>query len=468
MAVGWLKPVVLLPASMISGLSTPQLEMLLLHELAHIRRHDYLVNFFQSIVEILLFFHPAVHWISNKMRDEREYCSDDIAIQHSGDAIAYAHTLVDTASLCKNAHVHTIPDLAMAASGGDLKQRVTRLVGHHCAPKKNISKWFASVTIIFSVLLLTSKQLLTMPFLDIWHNEKAWQPLKPTEQIEKYTSQQNTPLLTNSIAQGLLTPQADNKFLVPTLKKNVQSISIAIINKSLSIETKQQELSLNTSLLFTQLKNSRLKVHKINSLKDVQSNTDSSRVERNSSKNKPTLLYSIDQKKVATLTAIPAINPEKANPIKAIYTKSHAKPIMDSANEKKQKYDLSLVANTRKKLINHIARQKEEWVQPIAIEKESIAPVTPVWHSAERVKSVVPIYPNLAKRKGIEIEVKVNFTIDIDGQIKDIRFAHHNRINYFKDSIRTAIKKWRYLPAKINEKPVESQMVKVFSFSLES
>ncbi|HCH69064.1 MAG TPA: peptidase M56, partial [Colwellia sp.] len=81
---------------------------------------------------------------------------------------------------------------------------------------------------------------------------------------------------------------------------------------------------------------------------------------------------------------------------------------------------------------------------------------------------VDPIYPTTAKRKGIEIEVKVNFTIDIEGQIKDIKFAQHKKINYFKKSIRRAIKKWRFLPAKVDEKPVESQMAKVFSFSLQS
>ncbi len=83
------------------------------------------------------------------MRNEREYCSDDIAVQHCGNAIAYAHTLADTASLCTKTHNHTIPNMAMAASGGDLKQRVIRLVDHHCAPSNNISKWFASATIIF-------------------------------------------------------------------------------------------------------------------------------------------------------------------------------------------------------------------------------------------------------------------------------------------------------------------------------
>jgi len=92
----------------------------------------------------------------------------------------------------------------------------------------------------------------------------------------------------------------------------------------------------------------------------------------------------------------------------------------------------------------------------------------PVWQNAEQLKSVDPVYPSVAKRKGIEIEVTVNFTIDIDGQIKNISFARQNKINYFKSSIRSAIKKWRFLPAKVNNQPVESQMSKVFAFSLQS
>lgn len=167
MAIGWLKPVVLIPFSMLSGLTPAQLDMLILHELAHIRRHDYLVNFIQSLVEILLFFHPAVMWVSNQMRNEREYCTDDVAVLHCSSAIAYAHTLADTASLCNKHHAHSIPTMAMAASGGDLKQRVVRLVNqHHCTNDNDVSKWLASVAIILTIVLASSKEFLSLPYID--------------------------------------------------------------------------------------------------------------------------------------------------------------------------------------------------------------------------------------------------------------------------------------------------------------
>jgi beta-lactamase regulating signal transducer with metallopeptidase domain len=73
--VGWLRPVILLPASTLTGLTAQQLELILAHELAHIRRHDYLVNLVQSAAETLLFYHPAVWWVSKRMRVEREHCA---------------------------------------------------------------------------------------------------------------------------------------------------------------------------------------------------------------------------------------------------------------------------------------------------------------------------------------------------------------------------------------------------------
>lgn len=122
--VGWLSPVILLPASAISGLTTDQLEAILAHELAHVRRHDYLVNLLQTVVETLLFYHPAVWWLSRKIRQERELCCDDIAVELCGDRLAYARALA-TLEEQRTAQ----PSWVMAASGGVLANRIRRVVG---------------------------------------------------------------------------------------------------------------------------------------------------------------------------------------------------------------------------------------------------------------------------------------------------------------------------------------------------
>ena len=122
--IGWLKPVILLPVTALSGLTPHQLEAILAHELAHIRRHDYLVNLLQAVVETLLFYHPAVWWLSRRIRVERENCCDDLAVSLCGDPYTYAQALADLEGLRGTTH-----RFVMAADGGSLVQRVRRVLG---------------------------------------------------------------------------------------------------------------------------------------------------------------------------------------------------------------------------------------------------------------------------------------------------------------------------------------------------
>jgi uncharacterized protein (TIGR03435 family) len=122
--VGWFRPVVLVPLGALNGLPAEHTEALLLHELAHIRRHDYLVNVLQSVAESLLFYHPAVWWVSGHIRTERELCCDDLAVAATGDAFTYATALADLEA-CRPAHART----AVAANGGSLTDRIARLLG---------------------------------------------------------------------------------------------------------------------------------------------------------------------------------------------------------------------------------------------------------------------------------------------------------------------------------------------------
>jgi beta-lactamase regulating signal transducer with metallopeptidase domain len=113
--VGWLRPVILLPASALTGLSADQLEALLAHELAHIRRCDSLVNILQTVIETLGFYHPAVWWVSHRIRIERENCCDDLAVTICGDRLRYARALTSMEEIRSGRS-----EFAVAASGGNL------------------------------------------------------------------------------------------------------------------------------------------------------------------------------------------------------------------------------------------------------------------------------------------------------------------------------------------------------------
>jgi len=117
---GFLRPAVFVPMSLFIGIPAEQLEYLLIHELAHIRRFDYAVNLLQNAVEGLLFYHPAVWWVSRILRTERENCCDDAVVEMRGNAREYASVL---ASLEQNRNVP-----ALAASGGNLAKRIVRLL----------------------------------------------------------------------------------------------------------------------------------------------------------------------------------------------------------------------------------------------------------------------------------------------------------------------------------------------------
>lgn len=124
--LGWLKPVVLVPAAALLALPPEAVEALLVHELAHVRRRDFLANLIQNLAEALLFYHPAVWWLSRRIRQEREHCCDDAAVRACGDPILYASALVGLEEL--RSQPNLIPDLAPAASGGKLMSRIQRIL----------------------------------------------------------------------------------------------------------------------------------------------------------------------------------------------------------------------------------------------------------------------------------------------------------------------------------------------------
>src|SRR5215470_1258419 len=121
--LGWFRPVIFLPVSVLSGLTEAQLRAVIAHELAHIRRVDAFVNVFQVAVETLLFYHPAVWWLNKRIRAERENCCDDVALTVCGNPAEYARAL----ALMEEWRV--APTLAMAVNRGPLASRVARLLG---------------------------------------------------------------------------------------------------------------------------------------------------------------------------------------------------------------------------------------------------------------------------------------------------------------------------------------------------
>jgi TonB family protein len=180
--IGWLRPVVLLPVSCLTGLSALQIEAILCHELAHVRRHDYLVSVFQSLVEAMLFYHPAVWWVSKQVRRERECCCDEIAVAMGGDVLAYARAL----SYLEERRA-SYPEFVLGANGGVLKMRIKRLLGRK---EDQVASQFAALAVLAVALAagasyaVTVARAQTRPAqLPVLMHDQPLEPVQSTQEI---------------------------------------------------------------------------------------------------------------------------------------------------------------------------------------------------------------------------------------------------------------------------------------------
>lgn len=147
MVVGYFKPVILIPVGMLTGLSPEQLETIFLHELAHIKRHDYLINFAQSLMETFFFYNPSVWILSEMIRREREFCCDDVVIGQYGSAGTYAKALVQLEEVRLSRHAFA---LSLAENKNQLLNRIRRIM------EKSVKNYSGRSRMIVPAVLLTA------------------------------------------------------------------------------------------------------------------------------------------------------------------------------------------------------------------------------------------------------------------------------------------------------------------------
>ncbi|WP_126969474.1 M56 family metallopeptidase [Gynurincola endophyticus] len=145
--IGFLKPVILLPLGILSNLPPVQIEAVLRHELAHICRHDYVINIIQLFLDALYFFNPSFVWLSDQLREKREYCCDDIAIQDMNNREEFAIALV---AFKKYTLQKSVPVVAFTKHPLQLRYRILRILGQ---PANTASISFSSLLCALSTVL---------------------------------------------------------------------------------------------------------------------------------------------------------------------------------------------------------------------------------------------------------------------------------------------------------------------------
>ncbi len=190
MTIGYIKPIILLPFASVNQLTTEQLEAVLLHELAHIRRSDYLINLLASVVEIILFFNPFTRLLSRQIKEERENCCDDWVLQFDYNAAMYAEALLSIAYY-QNNETTGLQMSAASTRKGELLQRVKRMI----QPQKTFNYKHQVIALFLITALLFSI---------------AW--LQPVENSLAKPTANNIKEVDKKIVVTPLTAQVDNPF----------------------------------------------------------------------------------------------------------------------------------------------------------------------------------------------------------------------------------------------------------------
>jgi len=255
MTVGFLKPLILIPIAAVNNLSVQQLEAVLLHELSHIKRQDYIINLFLNLIQTVLYFNPFVKLFIKRAEVERENCCDELVLQFEYDKHSYAAALLQ---LEKNAQ--GIPDLAMAAANKNyLLSRIEKIVGIKQKPSFNtyhFSGAFAVVLMLFvinSVLIAGKEKLAGLPFQDMsepfafFINKEepdeymAMASPKKEEKIDGTTAAE--PFRPEATEPAPPTPEIPElpEDMPPTLAGNPAFIQVAADEAEVALDAKQKE-----------------------------------------------------------------------------------------------------------------------------------------------------------------------------------------------------------------------------------
>lgn len=244
--IGTLWPVILVPPSMLSGVPVEQWQIIIAHELAHVRRWDAIVSLAQMVIESLLFFNPAVWWLSRQVRVEREACCDALAARICGQPLSVARALVEVASVVTGqAHIAAALAFAEPAKEGELTDRVRRLVDPDQAPRSKVS--WVSLGAVFVALAVTAVLLQRGTDLAV---RAAAEWMSPKERIDKLVeleAERNGNII--PLAEGLPGKSGDNfpsPSDSPSADPNAGKIAVLLIVKTDDGSEISPKLSLNS------------------------------------------------------------------------------------------------------------------------------------------------------------------------------------------------------------------------------
>jgi TonB family protein len=435
MVVGWLRPVILVPVSAMSGLTTWQLELILMHELAHVRRYDHLVNLLQVVIETLLFYHPVVRWVSRVMREEREHCCDDLVVARSGDALAYARALTELAG------VQTLSlQTSVASDGGQLLARIRRLVGVR-RPPRVAAHW--SIGVMLATVAVSVSGLL--------------QPLGVNSLEADEPSASALPTSEASVGQHAL-DASGVAFSQPQVQIPEPKIPLTIA--AFATESTARAPARLAEAGRPTVQTGTTPVAQTNAAPPADS--------------APAAGAATDAPQGAGAAAGVAAAEPAGNDSEATTPSESLLVTAPAATAG------SVVDRARMAAVDRVAQEngvKLVWLNPPVVQDAtgaaprvpSMDGSNPAHDSQARAIAILqeqPEFPDRARLDSIEGWVTVSYVIGRDGRVSDVSIVAAQPRNVFEGAVRKAVRSWRFEPVTVDGRPIEQKKTQTIRFSL--
>jgi TonB family protein len=444
MVVGWLRPVILVPVTALTGLTAWQLQLILMHELAHVRRYDHLANLLQVVVETLLFYHPVVRWVSRVLREEREHCCDDLVVAHSGDALGYARALTELAGV-QSLGLQT----SVASDGGQLLARIRRLVGAR-KPPRVAAHW--SIGVMLAIFAVSVSGLLQPLGGSALENSGALaaQPalVDAPAVLEAAPAFIRTAPLAPDLSSSIPVPESEAAPLKPD--------AVARLPMSRNVDATPAPSA--TSLAAVAI---------TSAAAVVAANSSGATVIPRGAAAEPTDISA--QAKLAADTAVPTEAVVVTAPVASATGGSPAAG--------------SVIDRERMAAVDRAAQENGVelvWLNPPVVGDQSggVAEVgvggsDPSGSSdgyrparAVAILQPQPEFPARAREDSIEGWVTVSYVIGRDGRVSNVDIVAAQPRNVFESAVRRAVRSWRFEPMTVDGTTVEQRKTQTIRFSL--
>lgn len=436
--IGWLRPVVLIPAAALAGLSGRQLELIIAHELAHIRRADYLVNLLQVFIETVLFYHPAVRWMSNRVRQERELCCDDAVIATCGDTLTYAQALTEL-EVQRQAGFQT----ALAASGGQLSTRIYRML-ERPVPRRTTLIWSMSLVVglaagsmaLAAQLALTGNANPEPEPLSRAADSAVAEAREPDQSVpEPARARQRT----SGVDRAAEPPEAPLRDALSRADEHSGGGTDSAVPSADTESVVESAPSDDNDNAVAQAESA--------DRKPASGDAESGRPPG------------------ATRAASAGATPDKAGDERQASSSGEA-PARQTTHEAPLPA-LDPLDGLRAPAADGEAQRPPRLAHAARPENKAGRDSRPEVRGGEPLELTAPQYPRRARVRGLQGSVGAAFTIDRQGRVRDIEVQESKPAGVFDRAVKEALAEWRFAPMTRDGEPVTRRVSKVFVFNLE-